>query len=192
MQSALGLPNIVGYILNIMSLIIDASTLHPSTRLALAALSWLEERIQPQKVLDLGCGNGVLSLTAAHIWNARVIACDISSNAVADCTENARTHAPEGDIRVLRSDGFKHPTIAAEAPYGLIIGNLLAQWQVQMAGDIAKNLHPEGVILLSGILLWQEEGLIAAFKSLNIEVIQKFSENEWVCHIARHHSFTQL
>ncbi len=178
--------------MNIMSLLIDASALHPSTRLTLAALEWLEERIQPPKILDIGCGNGVLSLTSAHIWGTRVIACDISANAVADCTENARTHAPEADICVLRSDGLKHPTIAAEAPYGLIIANLLAQWQIQMASDIEKCLSPEGTILFSGILLWQEEGLISALNSLNIDIIQKFSENEWVCHIARRKGFTQL
>lgn len=173
-----------------MPLLIDASSLHPSTRLALTALDWLEQRIQPDAILDMGCGNAILSLTASQLWGARILACDISPHAVADSLRNIQEYAPESAITVLRSDGFSHPAIAAAAPYGLIIANLLAQWQVQMARSIEKSLHPDGYILLSGVLLWQEEGIIAAFRSINIDIIQKFNENEWQCYVARRTNFT--
>ena len=166
-------------------LAVDATDLHPSTRLALDALAWLEERIQPESVLEIGCGNGILSLTAAHIWGARVLACDISENAVADARDNIRQYQYD-NIEVLRSDGFKHPQIGKNAPYDLIIGNLLAQWQVAMAKDIGKCLSQEGIIILSGILAWQMEGVEAALSSINMHIIHQLAENEWQCAVARH------
>jgi len=172
-----------------MDIAIDASTLHPSTRLALAALEWLETLSEPENILEIGCGNGILSLTAAQLWQARILACDISENAVADTTKNVAEYAPGRDISVIRSDGLKHPQIRAQAPYGLIIANLLAPWQVQMATEIKKCLAEGGNILFSGILAWQQEGLIEALKAIDIHIIQLFSENEWQCVIGCHHPY---
>lgn len=169
-----------------MSLAIDASTLHPSTGLALCGLEWLENRAQPQKILDIGCGNGILSLTSAHIWDANVLACDISPSAIKDISDNIAKLAPDATIRAIRSDGLKHAEIARNGPYDMIIGNLLAQWQVEMARDMVKILNPGGFILLSGILLWQAEGVKEAFAALNINIIQEFTDKEWVCYIACH------
>lgn len=167
-------------------LAIDATTLHPSTQLALSALTWLEERTEPAQVLEIGCGNGILSLTSAHIWNARVLACDISENAVADMAKNIEQFADDSDISVIRSDGFKNKRIHENAPYDLIIANLLAQWQVGMARDIEKCLAPAGMVLLSGIMAWQEEGVLHALSAINMHVIHKITENEWQCYVACH------
>lgn len=168
-----------------MDIAIDASTLHPSTRLALLGLEWLEPHITPSNILEVGCGNGILSLTSAQLWNASILACDISPAAVADAARNASEYAPEAAITVLRSDGFKHPWISARGPYQLIIANLIAQWQVQMATDMKKQLDSNGTIVLSGVLIWQEQGLIEAFAAIDINIIQRFAENEWCCLIAR-------
>lgn len=172
-------------------LAIDTTHLHPSTRLALAALAWLEERISPQSVLEIGCGNGILSLTASHMWQARVIACDISENAITDTRENINKYQYD-NIEVLRSDGFKHPKIFTYTPYDLIIGNLLAEWQVMMAKDIEKYLRQGGMLLLSGILAWQMEGVENAFSAINIDIIQKFNDNEWYAVVGCHTFHTPL
>jgi ribosomal protein L11 methyltransferase len=168
-----------------MDIVIDATKLHPSTRLSLTALEWLEDRITPANILEIGCGNGILSLACTQLWPASILACDISENAVADARANALEYAPDADITILRSDGMKHPDIKAHGPYQLIIANLIPQWQVQMAASISEQLDAGGAILLSGILLWQEQGLKEAFVSLNINIIQRFDENEWCCLILR-------
>jgi len=168
-----------------MPFAIDASQLHPSTRLALTGLEWLEQRASPARILDMGCGNGILSLASAHYWDADILACDIAEEAIRDTHENIRQFAPDAAITVLRSDGFKHPDIAAHGSYGLIIGNLIAQWQVQMARDMASLLNPGGHALLSGILLWQKAGVAEALSTAGIEVIQLFNEESWVCLIGQ-------
>lgn len=169
-----------------MPIFIDSSQLHPSTRLALSAIEWLEPRIQVTNILDVGCGNGILSLTANHVWGSKVLACDISENAIADIQSNIKEFAPEAPIIALRSDGVKHPAIKQHAPYDLILANLLAEWQVAMAHDIAKLLTPGGHIVLSGILAWQTDGVKEAFSHMNIHTIHEVDEHEWHGIIARH------
>lgn len=169
-----------------MDIVIDATSLHPSTRLALAALEWLDGRISPKNILEIGCGNGILSLTSAHLWDASIFACDIAEQAITDSQNNLKTYGNGADITFFRSNGMKHPAISKNAPYHLIIGNLLAQWQVHMAKDIAACLPPNGHLLLSGILAWQAAGVLEAFELLNINKLEKFSEQEWECYILCH------
>ncbi len=190
-----------------MLLAIDTSSYHPSTRLALAAILWLECRISesltnensanenspengfhklkaPENILDIGCGNGILAVAAADIWNVPVLACDISKAALDNAGGFISQYAADRQIRLLHSDGFNHPEIRRRAPYDLIMANLIAKWQVKMANDIEKCLNQGGAALLSGILLWQEEGVEQALSLLNIDIIQKFAEGQWRCFLA--------
>ncbi len=169
-----------------MPFALDAATLHPSTALALSALEWLEHRIHPATILDMGCGNGVLSLASVHLWDASALACDISEEALRDTRANIRQFAEHAPITTLRSDGFKHPGIRHHAPYDLILANLLAQWQVQMACDIKNHLNPGGHVLLSGMLLWQENGVADAFRTIDIDIIHTIRHEDWVCLVGQH------
>jgi len=162
-----------------MEIMLDGGKFHPSTRLSLEALQWLEDRIAPQNVLDMGCGSGILSLIAAQLWDAKVLACDISEKAIEDTTGNINEFGMEEAITAIRSDGFKHGDIQKHGPFGLIIINLLAQWHVAMAMDIHKELLPGGRALLSGILAWQMDGIRDAFGAINMHIEQIFTENEW-------------
>ena len=166
---------------------IEATNAHPSTLLALEAMAWLHERENFTQILDMGCGNGILSITAATIWQANVTSVDISPNAISD---TIAVIPPNVSINAFKSDGFKHPAIRQAAPYDLILCNLLAQWHINMANDIQNHLAKGGSVIASGVLLWQEEPLLAAFHSIGFEVIQKLSASEWLCYILRQTTVT--
>ncbi len=173
-----------------MSFAIDTSALHPTTELGLEAIHWLQSRASCKNILDMGCGNGLLSLVAAEVWDARVTAADISPQAVADTQAAALEHGFGSQITVLRSDRFAHPAIREGGPYDLIIANLLAEWLKEMAVDIKNNVKPGGYVILCGMLEWLAEGTEASFATLGFEIVEKISLPPWQCSIVRHISAT--
>jgi ribosomal protein L11 methyltransferase len=135
---------------------------HETTALCLRVLSDLAKRRRFDNVLDLGCGTGLLAIGAAKLWRKPVLASDIDVVAVDVTKENARANGEAPLIRALTADGLTHPTLAKHAPYDLIIANILAGPLTKLAPDIVRSLAPGGVLILSGLLKWQEN-LVASF-----------------------------
>ena len=130
---------------------------HETTALCLAALSDLAKRRRFANVLDLGCGTGLLAIGAAKLWRKRVIASDIDRVAVEVTRENARANGEAPLVRAVTADGLDLAALAARAPYDLIVANILAGPLTQLAPQIARALAPRGVLVLSGLLQWQEK-----------------------------------
>lgn len=162
-----------------MPIALTAQGAHPSTELCLEALQWLQSRAECANILEIGCGNGILSVAAAAAFGAPVLAADISPNAVADANENIAAHGLDGMVSVIRADGLNHKEIRARAPYDLIIANLLPELHVRLAGEIRTHLAPGGHLLLAGSLAWLAEGVEQAYTGLGFELIEKFDNPPW-------------
>jgi ribosomal protein L11 methyltransferase len=164
---------------------LETEGLHPSTISCLEMLEWMHERVPCSNILDIGCGNGILSVVAAQIWECQVLATDISDQAVRDATQHA-AQAGLANLRVIRSDGFSNKEIEKSAPYDLIMANLLAELQLRLAANIQKHLKPGGMLLLSGILAWKYEETIAAYSKLGFELYHFIESPPWctalLCH----------
>jgi len=154
---------------------------HPSTEMALAAMRALAaEGFAPRRILDIGCGSGLLSLAAAELWpEASIIAGDISAQAVADTQANIDRYELGQRIRVLRSDALSHPEIVAAAPHDLILANLLAEILISSSRDLMSALKPRGIALLAGILAWRGAQVQAAYKTLGAVIEQEFLSETW-------------
>ena len=135
---------------------------HETTALCLATLSNLSKRRRFRNVLDLGCGTGLLAIGAAKLWRRRVLASDIDPVAIEVTRENAAANGVAPWVAALVADGLAHPTLAAGAPYDLIVANILAGPLTRLAPGIAGALAPGGVTVLSGLLGWQEN-LVTSF-----------------------------
>ena len=127
---------------------------HATTKGCLLALDALRHppRQIPRRVLDMGCGSGILAMGAAKAWGVSVLACDIDPESVRVTRANARNNGVGHLVAALRSDGYRDPAVRAGGPYDLILANILARPLMAMAGDLASVLAPGGLAVLSGFV----------------------------------------
>jgi len=137
---------------------------HETTALCLGVLSDLSKKRRFDNVLDLGCGTGLLAIGAAKLWRKPVLASDIDVVAVDVTKENARANGEAPLVRAVTADGLTHPALAKQAPYDLIIANILAGPLTKLAPEIARALSPGGIAVLSGLLEWQENMVVSFYR----------------------------
>jgi ribosomal protein L11 methyltransferase len=137
---------------------------HETTALCLSVLSELSKKRRYANVLDLGCGTGLLAIGAAKLWRSRVMASDIDAVAVEVTRENAVSNGEGSLVRAVTADGLTHPALAAKAPYDLVIANILAGPLTRLAPQIARGVARGGTIVLSGLLRWQENLVLAFYR----------------------------
>ena len=150
------------------AILIDAGeafgTAHHATTLGcLLAIDRLAQQRSFARVLDLGCGSGVLAIAAARaLPRAQIIATDNDPLAVAVASENARAN---GDHRIAFAcaSGLHHPWLRHAAPFDLVIANILAGPLCTLAPDIRRAVRPRSALVLSGILCPEAPQVIAAY-----------------------------
>lgn len=154
--------------------------LHPSTLCALEAMQSVQGDIL--RILDVGCGSGLLTLAAKERWpHAQVVASDISATAMRDCEFNIYKNNKNHNVKFVRSEGFSHPDILLGAPYDLILCNLLAELHFQYMYPLYEALAPGGRAILSGILHWRLAQVEEALAILPLEINCKINHELWHC-----------
>ncbi|MET4699271.1 ribosomal protein L11 methyltransferase [Constrictibacter sp. MBR-5] len=169
---------------NAITLTIDAAVAfgtgeHETTRGCLTALDRLARRIRPHRVLDLGCGSGILALAAARTWHVPVVASDIDPVSVRETRRNARVNGLLPLVEAIRSPGWRAPAVRSGGPYDLVFANILARPLVRMAPDLAHGLAPGGVAVLSGLLTWQEARVLSAHRTQGLRLVERFRFGDW-------------
>lgn len=152
--------------------------LHPTTRLCLAAIErWADEgHLAGARVLDVGCGSGILALAAAKLGAAEVLGVDTDPIAAEATQANARRN------RLLRRVRARRGTLPAlEGPFDIVLANLIASVLVHLASDLADSLPPGGRLLASGIFIDREDDVRAAFGEASLSVVGRTAETDWVC-----------
>lgn len=153
-----------------ISLEIDAGTAfgtghHGTTSGCLLALDRLLKQTAPRRILDVGCGTGVLAIAAARALRRAATASDIDPEAVHVTLANARNNGAASLINAVTAPGLRHRRIAEAAPYDLIFANILARPLIALAGDLSQSLAPGGTLILSGLTHDQEQAVRAAYRN---------------------------
>ena len=150
----------------------------PTTYLA---ARYIEKYIRPyDKVIDVGCGTGILSVIASKLGARNVLALDIDPECISSTLGNSRLNEC-GNIEARTGDLLKGVDIQAD----LVAANLTAPLQLLMLPDLPKCLRPGGILVASGIIDEREEDIIAAFEAAGLEILEKNRAECWTALAAR-------
>ncbi len=130
---------------------------HPSTA---GCLQWLDAHPpQAQRVLDYGCGSGILAIAALKLGARRALGVDNDPQALIATEANAHRNAVAGRIQALPPQGL------AAVGYDLVLANILARPLIALAPVLSVLTAPGAQIVLAGILSEQADAVIARYAS---------------------------
>ena len=155
---------------------------HASTQLCLEGI---ERHLVPGgRVLDLGCGSGILSIAALALGADQVLGVDIDPKAVDVAYENAALNGFGRDrCRYLAGNVLDDPALAEElgrTPAGLVLANIVADVIIPLAPMVPGLLAEGGTFLCSGIIAERGDEVAAALAKAGLTVTERLEKNSWI------------
>ena len=148
---------------------------HETTRLVIGLL---EKYVKSgERVLDVGCGSGILAICASKLGAELCRAYDIDPVAVKVARENIKDSGQE-NITCDRSDLLRQVDLS-DGGYDIICANIVADIIIRMTPDVAPYLNDNGVILASGIIVERAEDVISCFEANGFEIVETVIDNGW-------------
>lgn len=149
--------------------------MHPSTQLCLAAI---ERYVGPgARVLDVGCGSGILSIAAVKLGAARADGCDPDADAVAATRDNAQANGVSAHV-FTSLGSFEQ---VGEKKYDLVVANILTNVLVKLLVDgLGATVAPDGKLVLSGILAEQAGAVREAVAAAGMQVRAEDHSGDWI------------
>ena len=148
---------------------------HETTLGCLTALQDLAKRTTATRVLDIGCGSGVLAIAAAKLWRREVFATDIDPVAVLVTEQNAEVNGVGHQVMAFHADGV----VGVEEAYDVIVANILAAPLRELASEICLFLTSGGTAILSGLTHDQEPSVLAAYLARGSILVKRLRIGEW-------------
>jgi len=153
---------------------------HGTTAGCLDMIGTVVRRERPRNALDRGAGSAVLAIALAKLAHIPVLATDIDQVATRVADENARLNGVGAYVSARTAPGFHHPAFAANAPFDLIVANILARPLMKLAPQMARFVMPGGSIILSGILERQRDAVVSAYVGQRFRHVATLRSEGWV------------
>jgi ribosomal protein L11 methyltransferase len=173
---------------NTVNLKIDAGAAfgtghHGTTVGCLMAFDELLKKERFERVLDVGCGTGVLAIAAAKTGSKVAVGTDIDQPSVRIANENAKLN--QANARFVHAFGLNDRKVRGQGPYDLVFANILAPPLVSLSQDIKEALSLGGVAILSGLLRTQERRVSAAYLSRGFILERRIHRDAWSALVLR-------
>lgn len=147
---------------------------HETTRMCLEAL---ESAVRPgARVLDVGCGSGILAIAAARLGAREVLALDIDANCARITAENARLNGVAIDARTGTLDA-----VSPTAGFDLVVANIIARVIIEIAPQLVAALAPDGRLIVSGVIGEREAETVAALTGAGAAITSVRAMGDWRC-----------
>ncbi len=139
-------------------------------------LKLLQEYITPQSVcVDVGCGSGILGISAVKLGAKFAYLTDIDDIAVKSATHNSEINGVSDRIKVVRSDLLGDAEINAD----LVFANITAEILCRLAPSVTSHLKRGGTLVLSGIIESRLDMVLDAFSAQGLKLEKQLKEGEW-------------
>ncbi len=148
---------------------------HATTRLCLAAIEWLCTDFSVRRMLDMGCGSGLLAIAAARLGVKKVVAIDNDVQAVEAAARNA--HINHVDVHC------RHADMPPPETFDLVVANILAGPLLRMAKGLTACAGR--FLVLSGLLAEQVDAVRTAYERHGLRLMRMEAEQEWVAMVFR-------
>lgn len=142
-----------------------------------------------EKILDVGCGSGILSIVALKLGAGEVVGTDIDENCMTSTYENMEVNGldkAQGTFYVgnLIDDEELQRKVGTEC-YDIVVANILADVIIPLAPVIPARLKKDGIFITSGIIDFKEEEVKQAIQQAGFEILETNYQGEWVNITAR-------
>lgn len=155
---------------------------HETTSLCMKLMEkYLGDDAAGKKVLDIGCGSGILSIGAALMGSEDVLGIEIDEDAVRVANENIRLNNVGDKVRAVKGDLTRGVDFKAD----IILANLMADLVMKLAKTAGKHLEKDGIFISSGILTEKRDIVTEAVRNAGLEIIETAEDGEWCAIAAR-------
>jgi len=151
--------------------------LHETTSLVAQALSSHRDELEGQRILDVGCGSGILALVALAFGAKDALGTDVDKDAIAVAKENAERNA-----LTPRTQFITTPISRVKGTFPVVVANIEADVLIGMQKELERHVTPGGLLVLSGILAARKADVLAAF---SFELLDAPAKGEWVALVYR-------
>ena len=153
---------------------------HETTRMCMAHL---EKYINKNsRVLDVGCGSGILSITSLLIGAREVLGVDIDPVAVKTAKDNGRMNGFVPPVLNIKRGNLVDE---AEGKYDVIVANIIADVIISVCPDVKKFMTDDGVFISSGIIVDRKDDVKNALVNNGYNIIDEKDEGEWVSFVCK-------
>ncbi len=151
---------------------------HPTTFLCVRLLEKFIEK-NKDRVLDVGCGSGILSIAASLLGAKEITGVDIDPVAVEVSKENIELNHMTDQICIMEGDLTKGLDLRVE----IVVANLMADLVMMLSKDVAAHLCGKGIYISSGILCEKKDLVAKSIEKSGFRILEILEEGEW-CAIA--------
>lgn len=158
---------------------------HATTRMCLMAL---EKLVRPgAKVLDLGCGSGILGIGALVLGAGSCLGCDIDPKAPDVVMSNAALNGIGGDkLRACAGDIIADASLRRDfgGGYDMVLANIVADVIIPLSRCVPGFMADDGVFITSGIIDGRQDEVAAAIEAAGLKIVDHLCQEEWHCFTA--------
>ncbi len=153
---------------------------HQTTSLCIESIQKLN--LNGKSVCDIGCGSGILSITAAKLGAKSVTAIDIDPLSVDATITNSKLNGTEDIINVIEGDLLN----SSSSKFDIIFANILPDVIVKLIPNVTKSIKNNGEFLTSGIIKEKKEYVVDNLEKYNFQIMEILENGEWISILSKY------